>query len=204
MYKHLFSGLILGIFMFLASASKVNNFILQNFAHDLNEGSTDRVEMNDGRSIETSNMRVTGVANRPQVWVDGEKVSMKDVKGFRKNGVYYLQTKKHGSVRRVVQGTINVYEKGYVDKTTSTSQGPNPMRFEHNVEKSYYLIERNNSGEVEFLMNKNDIITAVQGCPLAVQMVDIKNNALAKQIKKNKRYLNEIFEVYNNDCKPLR
>lgn len=204
MYKHLFSVLILGFFLFLASASKVNKFILQNFSNDLREGSTDIVEMIDGRIIETGTMKVVTQAYRPQVWIDGEKIPMKDVKGFRRNGVYYLQTKKYGSVRRVVQGVINIYERDYVDKATSKSQGPNPMTFEHKLDRTVYLIEKNNSGEVDFLMNQKDIIAAVQDCPLAVQMADLKNSELAKQLKKNKRYLNEIFEVYNNGCKPLR
>jgi hypothetical protein len=52
--------------------------------------------------------------------------------------------------------------------------------------------------------DQNSIKKLVRDCPLSVEMIDLSNSKIRKAVKKDRNYLNNIFEVYNNDCKPVR
>ncbi len=53
------------------------------------------------------------------------------------------------------------------------------------------------------MASQGDIEQLVSSCPLAVEMAHKSNHQIRKAIRKNRNYLNEIFDVYNSGCKPV-
>jgi len=48
-----------------------------------------------------------------------------------------------------------------------------------------------------------DIRKAVADCPAALAMASRSYGQIRRELRKNRDYLNSIFDVYNNGCKPM-
>jgi len=44
---------------------------------------------------------------------------------------------------------------------------------------------------------------AVADCPAALEMASRSYRQVRRELRKNPNYLNNIFDVYNNGCKPM-
>ncbi len=85
--------------------------------------------------------------------------------------------------------------------TTTTDHGG----FTHTssyVRTDQYSQKGENSTLVVFA-SQSDIEDLVSSCPLAVEMAHKSNHQIRKAIKHDRNYLNDIFNVYNNGCKPV-
>jgi hypothetical protein len=84
---------------------------------------------------------------------------------------------------------------------TSTYTDHNGFSHTRSYTRTDQYGQRGDLGKMEGLAGQKDIKEMVKDCPLAYQMADLSDSKLRKAIKKNKNYLNSIFDVYNNDCK---
>lgn len=197
--RHLLSLAILGIFFLLATASKVNKMAGKSFSDNLQpEGTGENyVELKDGTIIKRKTLDAQGgVFSKGYFIVDGQKYPMNEVKGYTYRQAYYL-VKGGYRYKRVVHGRINVYEKS-VAVTDRDASG----YMTSSVQTKYYY-QHGDNGELKGMANQREIKQAVADCPLSVQMASKSNGQMRKAIRRNRSYLNEIFETYNNNCQPL-
>jgi hypothetical protein len=140
------------------------------------------------------------------VTLDGRKIPLAEVRGIR-NGDYFYAPVADNYARRIVRGKLNVY----IVRRASAGEKPWWMGANGSsgnfVQGLNYLdqvyLQEGDSGPLKTLNSRKDIISAVQSCPLALSMANKSDSELKKAIRADHRYLNEIFEIYNNNCQPL-
>lgn len=200
MKKQILSTLTLGIFLLLAAGSAVNKMSNFSFGPASREGESNEfyVELMNGTKIETDEMKIkNGLFSKKVFKTDGETYPIKEVRGYMSKGTYY---ERIGNIfiKRIVHGKINVYEHIYTSTSFNHQTG---MASSRDATRYYY--QKGDTGELIAMGGQKDIKEAVADCPLAVEMADLKGSKMRKAIRRNRQYLNSIFETYNNDCKPL-
>ena len=203
--KNLFSIVAVAIFMLIATASKVNKIHMGAFnANNKVEGSAEKDEFylvkNDGTKIHGSKRRVrTGIFVKDHISMDDEKYPIPEIKGYMDKGVYYGRVGNR-YIQRIVHGTINVYIQ-YDEVSNDTYI--NGRMSHSSYTRTTHFAQRGDDGAMHLLANETDIKKVVADCPASVEMIDMSSKKIRKAIKKNRNYLNDVFEIYNNGCKAV-
>jgi hypothetical protein len=201
--KNLLSLCCVSFFILLALASTTNKisygaFNYGNRVEDMSEKSN-YLEKNDGSRVYGEKIKwKSGLLVKDQIQIDGEKFPITEIRGYRQDDSYFGRYKNE-YVHRIVHGKINVYV--LISQVTTTSTDHNGFTHTSSRTVATHYSQRGEDGPMVVFTGKDDIKELVRGCPLAVEMASITNKQLRKAIRKDRNYLNSIFEVYNNDCK---
>jgi hypothetical protein len=133
--------------------------------------------------------------------IDDQKFQAKYVQAYFENGIYY---KRFGAqyIRRIIHGTINVY---FIDvEVTSTNTDSQGHTYTHTYTVRHYYYQKGDDDPLKIIQSEEQIKELVMDCPAAENLANLTNRQLRKTIKRNRNYMNEIFETYNNGCKPVR
>jgi hypothetical protein len=203
--KHILSLCCLSVFIFLALASRVNKlhygaFYYGNRVEDPAD-TRNYIQMNDGKKIYGEKISwKAGLLVKDQIKIDDDKYKILDVRGYQDKQIYYGRLKKE-YIQRIVHGKINVYVQFTQVTQTSTDHGG----FSHTstYTRTDHYAQRGETGPMVGFASQKDMKELVAGCPLAEEMCDKSNHQIRKAIRNNHTYLNDIFETYNNGCKPL-
>lgn len=203
--KHLLSFCCLAIFAFLALASRVNKIHLGafNYKNRVEDPADTRnyIQMNDGSKVygETISWK-SGLLVKDQIKVDDQKFKISEVRGYQRDRVYYGRL-KNDYIQRIVHGKINVYVQfTQVAQTMTDHSG-----FTHTTyyTRTDHYSQRGDNGPMVVFGSQKDIQELVAGCPISEEMAAKSNHQIRKAIRNDHNYLNDIFEIYNNGCKPL-
>lgn len=204
--RQLLSAAIVTLFLLMAIASKVNKihygaFNYNNMVEPASEQG-DYLELNDGTRIHGNKIKwKSGLLVKDQIQADDQKFKITEVKGYYQGGIYYGRLGKE-YIKRIVHGKLNVYVQ-FTEVTTTSTDNNGYMRTRTYTRTDHY-VQQGDDGKMMGCAGQEDIRKFVADCPLSVEMANLSNSKMRKAIRKNGNYLNEIFEVYNNDCKPVR
>jgi uncharacterized protein YxeA len=203
--KNVLSLFALVIFALLAVSSKVNQLHYGAFNYDVSvEEKSERnyLEKNDGTKVYWSSLKSkSGLLVKDQFTIDNQKFPYSEIKGYR-DGNFYYKRFKNDYLKRIVHGKINVYVQFVEASTTSTSINGS-IRTSYYTRTNHYA-QKGDDGDLIGFYDQASIKQLISDCPLSVEMIDISKSKVKKAIKKDRAYLNSIFEVYNNDCKPIK
>lgn len=200
MKKQILSFITLGIFLLLAAGSAVNKFSSFSFGPTTQESKSGEyyVELMNGQRIETDEMKIKGgIITKSVFKADGVTYPLTEVKAYMEDGTYHLRVGKHFA-KRIIHGKINVYEQTYL-----THEYDNHTKMPKAVMATRYFYQKADTGELIKMPGQKEVIEAVADCPVALEMADISVGKFNKARRRNRQYLNSIFETYNNDCMPL-
>jgi hypothetical protein len=205
--KHLASFFILIVFFTLAvSSSRVNKlhygaFVYTNNVEGDEYGKTYLVD-NLGTKIYGKEINwKSGLLTKNQIRIDNDKYKIAEIRGYMDHGVYYGRLKNE-YIKRIVHGKINVYVAFTL--VTSTDYDPHShFSHTHSYTRTDHYAQRGENGPMIAFGGQKSIIELVKDCPLSVQMIDKSNGQIRRAVRKNRNYLNNVFDVYNNGCKPL-
>ena len=203
--KHLLSCCTLVVFALLALSSRVNKIAYRafNYGNNVEESSQNFLLKNDGTKVYGSNISwKSGLLVKDQIRIDDQKFKLSEVRGYLSNGIFYGRL-KNDYIKRIVHGKINVYVQFRQVTSTSTPAGGTGFTHSTTYTVADQYGQRGETGALFPLANKSDIKDAVSGCPLAEEMADKSYHQIRKAIRNNRNYLNNIFDVYNNNCKPV-
>jgi len=201
--KHLLSLCVLVVFALLAVSSRVNkiHYGAFNYHNRVEEQSGNYLLMNNGQKVYGDKISwKSGILVKDQIKIDDQKFKITEVRGYLDRGVFYGRL-GHDYIQRIVHGKINVYVQFTQVTTTSTDHGG----FSHTstYTRTDHYAQMGENGPMNVFGSQKDIKQLVDACPLAVEMADKSSRQIRKAIRKDRNYLNEIFEVYNNGCKPV-
>jgi len=201
--KQLLSIATICFFIFLALASNKIHYGAFNYSNQVEDKKDKRnyIEKEDGTRVYGEKITwKSGLLAKDQIQIDQEKFRIADVRGYRQGQTYYGRLNNE-YIKRIVHGKINVYVKFSTVTETSFTNGRTSTK---SYTRTDHYAQRGDDGPMINIAGQKDIKKMVSDCPLAVQMADLSNRKMRKQIKRNRNYLNDIFETYNNNCKQLR
>jgi hypothetical protein len=203
MKKQLLSVLTLLVFGFLAISSKVNKIHMNAFQYSnpIEEASPqgNYAESLDGTKHYGQKISWrSGLLVKDKVKVDDQQFKLAEIRGYREGSKYY---RRHGNdfIQRIVRGKINVYVQ--FTQVTSTSTDSRGMMRSRTYTRTDHYAELNDDGKLIGIAGQKDIQKLVADCPVAVELASLSNSKMRKAIKKDRNYLNNIFDVYNRGCK---
>lgn len=202
---HLYSFCCLAAFTFFALASKVNKihlgaFNYQNKVEDVSD-TRNYLLMNDDSKVYGEKISwKSGLLVKDQIKIDDQKFKILEVKGYQRDRVFYGRL-KNDYIQRIVRGKINVYVQ-FTQVTTTTTDGSGFTHMNTYTRTDHYS-QRGDNGPMVVFGSQKDIQELVAGCPLAEEMAAKSNHQIRKSVRSNRNYLNDIFEIYNNDCKAV-
>ncbi|MCW3074399.1 MAG: hypothetical protein JWP69_1468 [Flaviaesturariibacter sp.] len=195
------SLLAFAAFLVMAIASKVNH--IHTGAFNTNVQVEDKKESgswivkNDGTKIKGDKINwKSGLLLKKEVVIDKEKHKSADVRGIMVDHVYYGRMGNE-FIKRIVHGKLNVYMQE-VSSTSMDSKGIMRQRT-----STYHYVQRGEDGPLTPLASKKDILEAIAGCSLSEEMINVKSSKIRKAVRSNRNYMNQVFEIYNNGCKPV-
>jgi hypothetical protein len=157
--------------------------------------------LNDGTKIYGEKIIwKTGIFVKDQIKIDDQKFKIPEVRGYQTGGVYYARL-RNDFIKRIVHGKINVYVQ--FSEVTTTSTDHSGFTHTSHYTRTDQFAQKGEDGPMIQIASQEDIKKWVSDCPLSVEMCEKSNRQMRKAIKQNRNYLNEIFEIYNNDCKPV-
>jgi hypothetical protein len=201
--KQLLCICTLGLFIFLALASNKIHYGAFRYDNQVEDRSEKKnyIEKEDGSRIYGEKITwKSGLLAKDQIQIDKEKFKISDIRGYRQGQTYYGRLGNE-YIKRIVRGKINVYVK--FSEVTSTTNENGRLKTSTYTRTDHYA-QKGDGGTMTVFGGQNAIKKMVGDCPVALEMADLSNGKMRKRIKKNKNYLNEIFETYNNDCKAVR
>jgi hypothetical protein len=205
MNKNLLSICVLVLFACLALASRVNkiHYGAFNYSNRVEDPSDTKnyLLLNDGSKVFGEKIGwQSGLLLKNQIKIDEQKYKINDVKGYQNNEVFYGRL-KNTYIQRIVRGKISVY----VDFTNVTQTTTDHGGFSHtsSYTRTDHYSQKGENGPLVVMASQSDIEELVSSCPLAVEMAHKSSHQVRKAIRHDRNYLNEIFDVYNNGCKPL-
>ena len=203
MRKNFLSVIVVAFFVVVALASAVNNIHYNafNYTNKIEDASPqgNYLLKTDGTKVYGDKIKwKSGLLVKDQIEIDGQKFGPNEVSGYYKEGTFYG---RNGGdyIQRIVHGKVNVYVK-FTEVTTTSTSSSGYMNT-HSYTRTDHYAQRGDNGPMIALAGQSDIKQVVSDCPAAVEMADISNSAMRKAIKKDKNYLNSIFDTYNNNCK---
>lgn len=202
--QHTLSLVAVSFFIFLAVGSKVNKIHYGAFQYDnyVEKESGTYLVRNDGTRVPGQRVKwKSGMLTKDQISIDDEKFKLSDIRGYQQGKTYYAR-QGNEYIKRIVHGKVNVYVK-FTDATSTTTDANGRIRTRHYTRTDHYA-QRGDDGPMEIIAGQKDMARILADCPLSVEMASLKNSKMRKAIRSNRNYLNEIFEVYNNGCKPVR
>lgn len=203
MKKQLLSFTVLLVFIFFALASAVNKIHLNAFNYgnkveDPFEKGNYLVKADGTKLYGDKISWKSGALVKDKVKIDDQSFGFSEVKGYMKDNVYYAK-KGNDFIQRIVHGKINVYVQ-FTDVTSTSTNSRGAMTTRSYTRTDHYA-QVGEDGEMIGLAGQKQIKQVVSDCPLAVSMADVSDSQMRKAIKKDRNYLNSIFDVYNNGCK---
>lgn len=203
--NHVLSAFAIVTFFLVAVASKVNKIHGGAFSNEVTteENHTGNyIVLIDGSVVRGNEIdRKNPLFAKDYLRMNDERYPIKEVLGYMEDGIYW---RKYGKdfIKRLVHGKLNVYQESYLYTSTTTSA--NGTIRQTTTTRYRHYVERGENGPLTLIANQKDIQKAVADCPLAVEMASLSDRKMRRAIRANKRYLNEIFETYNNDCEAVR
>jgi hypothetical protein len=193
------------VFALFALSSKVNNihFGAFNYANRVEDPSDLKnfLLLDDGTKVHGDRVSwKSGILVKDQIRIDDQKFKITEVKGYQTGGVFYARF-HNDYIKRIVRGSINVYVK-FTQVTTTSTDNSGFMHTSTYTRTDQYG-QKGDDGPMIGLASHEDIQKMVADCPIAVEMASKSNKEMRKAIRKNRNYLNSIFDVYNNGCKPI-
>lgn len=203
--KNLLSVCTIFIFSVLAIGSAVNKIHMGAFntskSTEKETDNRDYLLKNDGTKIYGNKVTwKSGLLTKDQISIDDQKFKIPDIMGYKSEGLYYGRLGKE-YIQRIIHGKLNVYIQ-YTEVTSNSVSTSGSVRSRSYTRTDHYA-QRGPDGEMIGIPGQKEIGKLVKDCPLAFEMIDISNSKVRKAIKKDRNFLNSIFEIYNNDCKPL-
>ncbi len=203
--KHLLSGLALLIFTVFALASRVNkiHYGAFNYSNPVEDPAETRnyLMMDDGSKVYGDKIVwKSGLFSRDIIKIDDQKYKIAEVRGYLAKGVFYGRLKST-YIKRIVHGKINVYVE-FTDVTTTSTDHSGFTHTSSYVRTDQYS-QKGDTGPMVTMASQADIEELVSSCPLAAELAHKSNHQIRKAIRKDRNYLNEIFDVYNSGCKPV-
>jgi len=200
--RNLHSVLVIALFILLALGSKVNKihygaFKYDNIVEDMSD-TTDYVLLVDGTKVYGDVEKKSPLLGKIRIFCNKKEYANDQLRGYRKANKFYGKQGKADFPQRIVRGKVNIY----VLFTLSSTTGANG-REKHYTRTTMYS-QKGDDGPMEIFVGQNSMKELLAGCPEAVAMVDKGDRKLTKAIERNRNYLNEAFEMYNNDCKPVK
>ncbi|NOS94005.1 MAG: hypothetical protein HOP30_18965 [Cyclobacteriaceae bacterium] len=194
--KHLLSIAVIVTFFFIASSSTVNKIHTGafNYYNSVEEkDAKNHIVLNDGEQVYGDRIDwKTGLFVKDQIKVDNHKFAIKDVRGYLENGVYYGRLKDE-YIQRIVHGPkINVYVR--IVEVVSQTPG---TKFTTRSKQAYHYAQKGEDGPMIAFGSQKKIRELVAGCPEAVKMATKSGREMRRAIRKNRNYLNSIFDTYN-------
>ena len=190
------------LFILFAAASKVNKIHYGAFHYDNmveDNASGNYLVKNDGEKIPGGKISwKSGLLVKDQIKIDDQKFKISEIRGYREGSQYWGRL-KNVFIKRIVHGKINVYVQFKEESSTYTDGAGNTHT--RNYTASYQYSQIGEDGPMEPLAGQGDIKKLVADCPIALEMASLSNGKMRRAIKKNRNYLNDIFDVYNNGCK---
>jgi hypothetical protein len=206
MTKNLLSAAAIISFVFIGVASTVNkmHYGAFNYNNNVEEKSQDGnwLVKNDGTKIYGSKIDwQSGLILKDQIKIDNQKFQIDEIKGYRDGDKYYGR-RGNQYIKRIVHGKANVYVQfTQVTSTSTDSQGRMRNRTYTRTDQYGQIGE---DGKLVPLAGQKEIRELLSDCPLAVEMASLSNSEMRKALKRDANYLNSIFDVYNNNCKPVK
>lgn len=155
------------------------------------------VLMESGDRIDGDRIRwKSGWLVKDKVIIDGEKIPLRDVRAYQENGIYYI---RHGVffLPRVVVGKVSVYRHTVSEQYYNSGRNRWETRF-----KAVYYYQVGDGDELKQMRTLDVAKEVLANCPAAVAMLDYKDKGVKKELRRNRGYLNEVFEYYNSNCIP--
>jgi hypothetical protein len=204
--KHFLSLITVACFFLLAVASKVNKIHYGAFSYnnhvEPNEDQDSYLVKNDGTKVYGKRVGYkNGLLNKKQIRIDDQEFKISEVRGYRMGQEYYGRI-GNAYIKRIVHGKVNIYVQ--FTEVSSTSTDRNGFTHTRNYTRTDHYYQLGEAGELKAFGSQSDIKKIVADCPVAFEMADKSNSKIRKAIRKNSNYLNDIFEIYNNGCKPLK
>ena len=200
--QHLFAICTALFFILFALASKVNkiHYGAFNYGNQVEDRSDTKnyIVKNDGTKIYGEKISwKSGLIVKDQIKIDDQKFKISEIRGYQYDGVFHGRLKNE-YIKRIIHGKINVYVQ-FTQVSTSTTDMNGHTRYSSYTRTDQYG-QVGDDGPMIGLAGQKDIKKLLSDCPLAVEMVSLSNSKMRKAIKKNRNYMNEVFDVYNNGC----
>jgi hypothetical protein len=198
--RNFYTTIVAVLFMLIAGASSQGNkiycgaFSYSNIGEDQNE-SRSYLEKNDGTRLYGEGISSkTGQLVKDFIKIGDEKFRVKEIRGYFSHGYYYGRF-NNGYAKRIIHGKLNVYY------TLDHLLNVDSKGRESTSEVCYHYVQVGDDGEIHFIANQKDIQQYVKDCPKSMEMIDKKYKELMQSIRRNRDYLNQIFIIYNNNCR---
>ena len=203
--KNALSVVVIVVFTGLGLASKVNKIRPGAFEYDTpNENDLERgnyLVKNDGSKVFGEKIKWrSGIFVKDRIGIDDQVFKITEIRGYKNQNTYYGRLDNE-YIKRIIHGKINVYVV-FSTGTYTTTDGNGHMRT-YNYERATHYAQRGEDGEMTVFAGQHDIKKLVADCPIAVQMASLSDRKMRRSIRKDRHYMNSIFETYNNDCKPV-
>lgn len=200
---HFISSLTLIVFfLFAAGCSSMNKMKIKSFDienHPENVVSEPYVLKNDGTRIYGKTTRFAKKNEPGYVYVDEVGIPRSQIAGYVMGQRFFLR-KGPDYILRIVSGKLNVYYQ-LDGQTFMTSDANGNISSRHRWITKIFVQKDGEMGPLFQIKGQKDIKEWVKDCPAAVEMCSKSNSEIRRAIRKNKHYLNSIFELYNKDCK---
>ncbi len=171
------------------SQIKINKMPCDAFVELVFDGTKKYVEKNDGFKIYGDELEFKYMG-RKRVIIGGVSTPLDEVKGFFSKGKYFIRDGKF-FYKLLVSGKISVYE--YSQNVSSSSR-------DINYRDCIYYTQKEGSDKFILLNNRESMVKILAGCKKAINLINFDYKELNEKVKKNKAYLNEAFQIYNNGC----
>lgn len=147
------------------------------------------VDLNDGQRIYGDKVDVGGNGFKIKIIVNHVKYNLDEVKDLQRGDEVYYTVFGRELFQTIVKGEkVGVYARSM---SLSGSSGSS------SVKKLYY----SKNGKLTPLQSLKDVSNAIGDCNATQSVNSLTNDDLKKETKENDRFLNELFEKYNKDCK---
>jgi len=203
--KNLLSVLVITVFVFLGLGSAVNKIHMGAFEYDTSKEEKSEqgnyIVKNDGTKVYGTKIKwKSGLFVKDRIGIDDHVFKINEVRGYQDGKTFYGRLGNE-YIKRIVHGKINVYVD-FTRETRTTTDATGHMHTSSYTRTDHYA-QVGEDGELHEFGGQKAIRKLVADCPLAVQMASLSNHKMRRAIRKNRHYLNSIFETYNNDCKAV-
>ena len=206
------------IFFFMAVSSAPSNTVRSNtFALRKQKTSKDSahyIEFNDGTIVlgkaKLANQKILSYlfSNKKETKfkINDSIFDVKDVYGISWKGYFYSTFERYGTIVRVAGGRkLSIYFFVKVNHPTTIYAGP-PKVPTYITEKQYnpsefIVLAHTEDGTLKKIDTFDDLKELMKDCPYAVAILSRDANETKKDIRKNKYFLNDLVDMYNNGCK---
>jgi hypothetical protein len=170
------------------SQNRYNRVVCGAFNSYYVEAEKSHIELKDGKKIYGDKIVINNLVFKKWAKVDDQEVKYKDIKGFARDGRYYLiHDSKH--LVKLISGKLSVYME-------EVNTSDRDFRYTY----CYYYVNKSGSTDLQRLYEHQDLLNAVAGCKLSIKLLSFPTKELQMKIKEDPSYLNRVFRIFNNGC----